>query len=184
MKNVAQATQVAAGKEHTCARLSTGAAVCWGGNADGELGDATLTSRSLATPVYGLKGTAQVSAGGSHTCAQLANSTLTCWGSDFFGQLGNGGILVGFSATPVDVIGSGRHSRRPTWIHRPARAVRPSGLVRPLHVRAPARPGLHPADALRAAAPPTGHPARPARPRPVLTAQPNAPRSRISVDPG
>ena len=107
VKNVAQATQVAAGKEHTCARLSTGAAVCWGGNVDGELGDATLTSRSLATPVYGLKGTAQVSAGGSHTCARLADSTLTCWGSDFFGQLGNGGILVGFSATPVDVIGSG-----------------------------------------------------------------------------
>lgn len=43
-------TQVAAGREHTCARLSDGGAKCWGRNLDGELGDNTFTANRL-TPV-------------------------------------------------------------------------------------------------------------------------------------
>lgn len=42
-------TQVAAGRDHTCARLNTSGVKCWGRNLDGEVGDNTFSQRS--TPV-------------------------------------------------------------------------------------------------------------------------------------
>jgi alpha-tubulin suppressor-like RCC1 family protein len=45
------AVELAAGGNHTCARRSDGAVLCWGRNLDGELGDGTTMNRNVPTPV-------------------------------------------------------------------------------------------------------------------------------------
>ena len=40
-------SQIAAGRLHTCARISDGTVRCWGANANGQLGDGTTTQRLL-----------------------------------------------------------------------------------------------------------------------------------------
>jgi alpha-tubulin suppressor-like RCC1 family protein len=84
-----------AGAEHTCAVTGSGALLCWGRNADGQLGDGTLEDRPTAFPVSGLSaGVVGVSAGGRHTCALVdaagGATALRCWGANYAGQLGDG----------------------------------------------------------------------------------------------
>ncbi|MCE3003786.1 MAG: hypothetical protein LW860_13965 [Xanthomonadaceae bacterium] len=82
---------VSAGGTHSCAVSDAGAAVCWGSNRRGQLGDGTLTSRPTPAPVNGLEsGVLAVSAGGEHSCAVLTTGRVRCWGSNDFGQLGTG----------------------------------------------------------------------------------------------
>ena len=96
--------QITAGNSHTCAKLSTGALVCWGQNAYGQLGDGTSTTRTTPTAVPGLTSlVTQVSAGDYHTCAVLDTGSATCWGYNLYGQLGNGTTTQ--STTPVAVSG-------------------------------------------------------------------------------
>ncbi len=89
-------TQVDTGEEHTCARLSTGGAVCWGSSDDGTLGDGTRTPAPRPVEVVNgagtnpLTGIRRVTAGGTFTCAELANGTARCWGDGTSGQIGNG----------------------------------------------------------------------------------------------
>ena len=87
------ATQLAAGKHHTCALLADQGVTCWGGNRFGQLGNVTnnLTDNANPTPtaVAGLTGVTQLAAGENHTCALLSDQTVTCWGRNFYGQLGN-----------------------------------------------------------------------------------------------
>ncbi len=45
---------ISAGANHTCAVISDGSAKCWGRNAEGQLGDNTLTNRLTPTLVFGI----------------------------------------------------------------------------------------------------------------------------------
>jgi len=81
---------IAANGEQTCAVLSTGAAECWGYNAEGQLGDGTTKNRAVPVAVAGLSGVRSIAAGVYHTCALLAGGGVECWGDNEFGQLGDG----------------------------------------------------------------------------------------------
>jgi alpha-tubulin suppressor-like RCC1 family protein len=98
-------TALDAGYFHTCAVTAAGAAMCWGDNWAGQLGDHTLTQRAAPVQVFGLSsGVLQVAAGGDFSCALLTGGAVKCWGDGGFGQLG-AGPLTTWSTTPVAVSG-------------------------------------------------------------------------------
>lgn len=78
--------------------------LCWGSNADGQLGVPVSKIARTSVPVavdVGGKATAIV-VGASHTCAILSDGKIKCWGSNVRGQLGRGTIDP--SATIADVV--------------------------------------------------------------------------------
>ncbi|MCH7488626.1 MAG: hypothetical protein IIB23_03255 [Chloroflexi bacterium] len=96
-----------AGDFHSCALTTAGGLMCWGRNLNGQLGDATTTSRLTPTPVMGLaSGVAAVETGSAHTCALTAAGAAKCWGINTYGRLGNG-TSGNTSTTMTDVIGLG-----------------------------------------------------------------------------
>jgi len=96
--------EVAAGRQHSCARLNDGSAICWGDNARGQLGDSTILERHYPLlPVKNITGVLQVVAGGDHSCALLGDHTVVCWGSNDWGELGDG--TTNDSKVPVPVMG-------------------------------------------------------------------------------
>ena len=110
------AVQVAAGAQHTCARLETGDVQCWGYNSIGQLGtgDATLDDcmRSggsfrdcswSAVTVPGLTGVIDIAAYGATTCVVVGGGTVECWGEGNDGKLGDGATAD--SRVPVAVPG-------------------------------------------------------------------------------
>lgn len=102
-----EVAEVHAAERHTCARLDSGEARCWGSNGHGQLGDGTGTARPRPVPVSNPEGTgpltgvAEIATGGFYssnspslrrgvTCARLTNDQVRCWGSNDDGQLGDG----------------------------------------------------------------------------------------------
>jgi alpha-tubulin suppressor-like RCC1 family protein len=75
---------------HTCGIRAGGALYCWGNNANGQLGDGTLTNRSAPTRIGGASDWTRVSTGGFHTCGIRSGGALYCWGDNTQGQLGDG----------------------------------------------------------------------------------------------
>ncbi len=108
MIGIANATQVSAGANHTCALLQDNTIKCWGYGYEGQLGDGQYQYSLTPVTVIGIANATQVSAGDYHTCALLQDSTIKCWGKGQYGQLGNGQRYLndpyGF-ATPVTVSG-------------------------------------------------------------------------------
>ena len=76
---------------HTCAILNDGALLCWGDNADAQLGDAAAQSRSLPTAIAfdGLGEVTDACTAAHHTCARSTDGSVSCWGSNKRGQLGS-----------------------------------------------------------------------------------------------
>jgi alpha-tubulin suppressor-like RCC1 family protein len=82
---------IAAGDTHTCAVTSTGAALCWGVNASGQVGDGTTSTRSQPVQVATLTGkVGGIDAGYAQTCSTLGAGRARCWGFNGYGQLGDG----------------------------------------------------------------------------------------------
>jgi len=69
----------------TCGRTDVGGARCWGQNSSGQLGDGTMTDRSVPTQVTGTHNYMQVAAGGSQSCGVTAANDVYCWGNLHFG---------------------------------------------------------------------------------------------------
>lgn len=105
------ARAIAAGGRHSLAILKDGRIVAWGANGFGQLGDGTLTNRTIPTLVAAspLTGFTGVAGGANHSLARLKDGRVFAWGRNHQGQLGNG--TFNGSAVPVqlgrlnDVIG-------------------------------------------------------------------------------
>ena len=94
---------IAAGQDHSCAITGAGAAICWGDNAQGELGGGSESGSLAMTPmpVSGLaSGVSGIAAGSEHTCAVTSAGAALCWGFNLDGQLGNGSTAPSYAPAP------------------------------------------------------------------------------------
>jgi YVTN family beta-propeller protein len=82
--------QVSSGGNHTCGVATNERAYCWGANSAGQLGDGTMTDRSLPVPVLGGLRFRHVSLGEDHSCGVTTDDRAFCWGRNERGQLGEG----------------------------------------------------------------------------------------------
>jgi len=96
---IAQA--VAAGDSHSCAIVEQGRVVCWGDNADGQLGDGSFLGSTTPVPVSNLDGVVELALGGKHSCALRTDGSVWCWGDATFRQIGQ----FTDSGVPVAVTG-------------------------------------------------------------------------------
>src|SRR5262245_54441532 len=80
----------------SCLLTPSGGVKCWGYNANGSLGDGTVTQeppygKAIPVDVVGLgSGVAQVTVGYRHACALTYVGAVKCWGYNVFGQVGTG----------------------------------------------------------------------------------------------
>lgn len=96
---------VSAGDGHTCALSTAGQAYCWGANGNGQLGDATTTSRRSPRAVAGGRVFSAISAGYLHTCGiEKDSGAAYCWGVNAFGELGT--AAAGDKSSPTIVAGN------------------------------------------------------------------------------
>jgi len=113
----ALAIDLAVGRDGTCAVLAGGALICWGNNANGELGQPALRAGCfscepncclgddetlVSAPVIDVGGPVlQVARGGYNVCALLSAGNVRCWGSGWYGALGYGNTAtIGDDETP------------------------------------------------------------------------------------
>ncbi|WP_025620196.1 chromosome condensation regulator RCC1, partial [Salinispora cortesiana] len=96
-------TAIAAGDDHSFAVTSAGAALAWGDNDRGELGDGTTTRSSTPVPVSLPAGTTvtAIAGGIAHGLALTSAGKVLAWGLNSDGQLGDG--TTADSSTPVEV---------------------------------------------------------------------------------
>ncbi|MFY1653132.1 RCC1 domain-containing protein [Solwaraspora sp. WMMB762] len=100
----------------TLAQLTTGAAVAWGSNLYGQLGDGTTLDRHTPVQVCAvgqvapcerfLTGVRSLAVGGQHSMAVVDNALAVAWGFNQNGQLGDGTTLD--RRTPVRVCAVGQ----------------------------------------------------------------------------
>ncbi len=86
------AAAVSAGSGHTCAVTTSGRALCWGSNREGQVGDGGVCGAYCTTPVAvpQLAGAIAINSGDHHTCALTTAGGVQCWGENNDGQLGDG----------------------------------------------------------------------------------------------
>lgn len=90
VKLPAKAVQVAAGTDHSCAVLESGAVFCWGGNAHGQLGTGANAASVAPVAVAGLTDATRIAVSDAASCALKKDGTVVCWGQDALGLLGAG----------------------------------------------------------------------------------------------
>ncbi len=102
---ITNAVQVTAGVAHSCALLSTGTVMCWGGDYASQIGDGPgNTPKTAPVAVLGLSDAVEVRAGAHYTCARRANGTVLCWGENRAGQIGDGTTTEAASPQAVATI--------------------------------------------------------------------------------
>ena len=98
-------TALAAGELHSCGATISGDVWCWGGNANGQLGDGTTITRRTPVLVSGLGNARSVASGLDFSCALTSSNKVWCWGNNSYGQLGNDDSSLPRSLVPVQVVG-------------------------------------------------------------------------------
>ncbi len=89
VKQIGDATSVAAGGYHSCALLAGGSVTCWGDNTNGELGNGATGESLVPVVVHAITNATQVAAGNYDSCALLAGGSVQCWGDNSYGELGD-----------------------------------------------------------------------------------------------
>jgi alpha-tubulin suppressor-like RCC1 family protein len=87
--SVGKVKGVSVGYSSTCVIKQDNSLWCWGGNAEGQLGDGTFINRTFPHMKI-TDNVLQISANHYHTCAIISDNSLWCWGSNLYGQLGLG----------------------------------------------------------------------------------------------
>lgn len=91
---------VISASNHTCGLTSDGVPLCWGNNADRQLGDGTAAPRYA--PVRAVSGAfGSITAGLRHTCALSPAGAAHCWGQNSLAQLGDGSTAERTGAVTV-----------------------------------------------------------------------------------
>lgn len=98
---------ISAGMLHSCAVLQDGGVRCWGGNAEGALGDGTAIDRTTPVPVHGAPAAQAVVAGGGVSCLLSRDGGVQCWGANSAGSLGDGTHTNRAVPGPVSGLNSG-----------------------------------------------------------------------------
>lgn len=86
---------IAAGSNFTCARDNAGAALCWGDNSKGQMGNGNTTDVLVPTAVPSHGGFTNsnsvntIVAGAETVCMQDASRIVWCWGANNAGQVGD-----------------------------------------------------------------------------------------------
>jgi len=93
---LAGVTQIAAGRNATCALITGGTVRCWGLQTTGRLGNGLTASANVLTPTEvltadatPLTGVTRISMHEANACAVLANNTVRCWGEGSSNQIGD-----------------------------------------------------------------------------------------------
>lgn len=94
------AVDVAAGRSHSCAAFDSGAVLCWGYNALGETGAATVGGSTDANAVP-IGDAVAVAAGDAYSCAVKASGQVACWGRSDIAQFGLAGTALNPSPSPT-----------------------------------------------------------------------------------
>ena len=96
------AITIDSGRDHTCAVDSSDSLHCWGGGADGQVGDGS-NSEQISTPVSidlgNNLGALSISSGGSYTCVVGSNDLARCWG----GGSNSGALSLGNSPSEFEI---------------------------------------------------------------------------------
>ena len=104
--HLAGVVAIAAGLDHACALLGSGAVSCWGGNYYGQLGNGGAVDSVEPVGVLGITNAVAIAAGVGESCAVLADGTAECWGDSRNGKLGDDGATPPLGV-PVPVSGLG-----------------------------------------------------------------------------
>jgi alpha-tubulin suppressor-like RCC1 family protein len=117
---------VAAGGEHSCVLLVSGAVHCWGQNTRGQLGNGTTVASPAPVRAGSLSDAVEIAAGFEHSCARRTGGQVMCWGGNASGQLGDGSTTQ--RTAPVAVSGLADASQIATG-HDHSCALRTGGTV-------------------------------------------------------
>jgi alpha-tubulin suppressor-like RCC1 family protein len=91
-----EVSDLALGRNHTCASTAFGHVYCWGSTEWGQVGNGVEATGAVTTPtrVWDAArrsvGATDVDAFGDHTCVATSDNDVWCWGANPFGQIGNG----------------------------------------------------------------------------------------------
>ena len=112
--------QVVAGGEHTCVRMTTGTAKCFGAGSSGRLGNAATGNSTTPVDVLAapggsaLSGIAAMAAGLASSCLIMDTGEVRCFGSGGWGRLGTGSDAN--QTTPATATGTGPQAGFPAFV--------------------------------------------------------------------
>ena len=120
--------QIACGYRYTAALKTDGTLWTWGSNANGRLGDGTITNRS--SPVQTVTGGTnwkQVTCGNRHTAAIKTDGTLWTWGPNNNGKLGDNTVTD--RSSPVQTVAGGTNWSQVSGGYHHTGAVKTDGTL-------------------------------------------------------